>query len=355
MNTFRKIIALIVIIFIIVPLMFGIVWTVGLTKAFLSPELYSKVPQILISETPEIADSILEDLKERDFNRIFIIEKNGSRIYSEDSKKWFEAIKKADISAKEIMKNSGITSWLENELSESLYKISEILKGKVQTHDVYLDMEQLKNAIKSDYLKSSFLKVIKKLPQCSEDNLEKWKQIYDWEDIDRELPACRPDNEEISRHVINKILNDAAKDIPTEVTLIQLDQDYPVGLNISKVANTFSYFIFIIPFIFIALSSIIADSTKIGFLRWFGGTTLVSGLIPLLFAKFVNSIFDFSDNILKFHVYQDEINTIFQEKINYLINLIISHVFDPVIKVAGVVTIIGLIIFAISFVLHPKE
>ena len=65
MNIFRKIIGLLMIIFLGLPLIFGIIWAVGLTKAAVSPEFVTEFPQKIIAEIPIILDEVFEEAQEK--------------------------------------------------------------------------------------------------------------------------------------------------------------------------------------------------------------------------------------------------------------------------------------------------
>ena len=49
------------IIFIGLPLIFGIIWAVGITKAAVSPEFITAFPQEIIAEIPLIIDEVFEE------------------------------------------------------------------------------------------------------------------------------------------------------------------------------------------------------------------------------------------------------------------------------------------------------
>ena len=48
MNSLRKIIGVFIMLFFALPLLFGIIWAVGTTKAVVSPEFLSDMPREII-------------------------------------------------------------------------------------------------------------------------------------------------------------------------------------------------------------------------------------------------------------------------------------------------------------------
>jgi len=53
MNGIRKVIGLLIIIFIGVPVLISIIWAVGITRAVVSPEFLSEMPREIITKIPE--------------------------------------------------------------------------------------------------------------------------------------------------------------------------------------------------------------------------------------------------------------------------------------------------------------
>ena len=52
MDVVRKSIGVLIIIFIGIPVLFGVIWAVGVTRAVISPEFLSDLPQEIIQKIP---------------------------------------------------------------------------------------------------------------------------------------------------------------------------------------------------------------------------------------------------------------------------------------------------------------
>ena len=145
MKTLRKLIGLTIIILIGIPILTAIIWTVGVTKSVLSPEFFSEVPQTIIKKTPQFTQELLEELKE------------SEAISDPNSRKWIEAITDHHASIEEILEKSGITVWLNTEVTKKIEDIGRMLRGEIPPRTIYLDMIPLKNALKQDEFRKYFL------------------------------------------------------------------------------------------------------------------------------------------------------------------------------------------------------
>ena len=91
-------------IFIAMPLLFAIIWAVGITKAVSSPEFLSDIPQEVIAQVPDLVDEMLAAMQEEDFST------------DENAREWLKAITETDTSPKELMEETGLLNWLQDEL-----------------------------------------------------------------------------------------------------------------------------------------------------------------------------------------------------------------------------------------------
>ena len=105
MTVVRKIIALLIIALIGLPILFGVVWVVGLKKATVSSEFISELPQEIIREIPDIAEAIFEEGQDE---RV---------IRDENTRAWFQAAAEAGVSPKQMMADIVLLDWLEYELA----------------------------------------------------------------------------------------------------------------------------------------------------------------------------------------------------------------------------------------------
>ncbi len=90
MTALRKILALLIIILLGLPILFGIIWVTGVTKATISPEFISDLPQEIIAEIPDIAEEIFQEAQDKNV------------ISDENTRAWFQAAAKAGITPQAI-------------------------------------------------------------------------------------------------------------------------------------------------------------------------------------------------------------------------------------------------------------
>lgn len=132
MNVVRKSIGALIIIFVAIPVLIGIIWAVGVTKAAVSPEFLSDLPREVIEKVPNMIDDIVDEIDREDM------------VMDADGREWVWAIAKAETSPKELLGKVGILHWLENEVSRSLREMGEMLRGERPFRTIVLDMRPLK-------------------------------------------------------------------------------------------------------------------------------------------------------------------------------------------------------------------
>jgi hypothetical protein len=342
MKIIRKLIGLFIILFIVLPLMFGIIWTVGITKAAVSPDMVQKVPQMIISEVPDIIENSIERFKLNDIN-------------NKDSRRIIKAIKESGVSVDEFFDKSGLSKWLNTELSDSFYKIGEILKGNLSPEIIYLNMKPLKEALTADWTMNYIKRVFENLPVCNDEEMNEWENIIRGSDLKSDFPVCRYlDSNSVSSLIKRNIKNDM-RDIPDKVEIFNPGDDFPIGLNISRLTISLSYILFLFPFLLLFLGSFIADSTKTGFLRWSGYSTLASGIIPLTTGYLLKDIIKITNNFFNVSVIKNGFDRIFYEDISFLTSKILDYLFTPVIKLSAVIVLIGVVIIGFSYILEKPE
>lgn len=340
MNPFRKIIGFLIVALIGIPTLFGIIWAVGLTRAAVSPELISDLPQEVIDEVPYFIDDVYESLQKEDVT------------YDRWAREWIRASRKTGFSPRKFIDEIGLTDWLKIELSRSLQEIGEILRGDIPPRPIILDFRPLKRALKHPAVERVFLEILNELPSCDADQLEIWEHTARDEFFHDSLPPCRPADMELARRTLQNIHSEMVLDIPDEVDLFQGHQYFPKGISISKSVISLTYLLFFIPIIFIMGGALIAAHSKSSFFRWTGVSTLVGGLPALLLALLFRNIIPWVSNHVpasySTHVSFDVQKVIF-DNLGGVFNVVLDKLFSPVVAVAGSVCVIGVIFFAFSF------
>jgi len=341
MVVIRKILGALIILLFALPTLFAIIWAVGLTKAAVSPEFVSDIPQQVIAETPVLLEEIFEDAQDRDF------------VSNENTRRWFRTAAEVGISPQKLMEEIGLLDWMENELSASLIKVGDILKGDRRARTIAIDLLPLKAALGHEALDRYLEAILDRLPPCSEDDMDQWMEAYD-RDVDWfELPACRPDTElalSVFRAERLRMLND----MDDEIELFE-GVRYP-SLGISRSVTLFSYGMFLIPALFLFAGAIIAATSPASFCRWFGVSTIVAALPVLSLAFIIRHVTAWGLKISPFwEPGISDLEELVLEKIIWIPDLVLSHLFGEVLSLAGTVCIIGLVIFALSFVVRRER
>ena len=340
----RKIIAILIIAFIGLPILFGVIWVVGLTKATESSEFISDLPQEIIREIPDIAQEIFEEGQDEKVIR------------DENTRAWFLAAEKAGVSPKQFLADIGLLDWLKYELSDSLDEVGEILRGERRARPITIDLRPLKDILMRDEIDQYLMQVLEELPPCDEEGEREWQQIGRWGLDDRELPACRPDME-VAREALIEWRMDAVSEMENEVEIFEDVEFIPFGL--SRFLTVISSFLFVFPALFIFIGSLIAATSPASFFRWCGISTFIGALPALLLAFFVKYISLWGLKIAPFYSsdwgsWSPELQELILDKTSWIPMRIIDQIFSPVVTVAAIVCVLGIVLFAISLMVRNK-
>ncbi|MCP4217998.1 MAG: hypothetical protein GY765_25365 [bacterium] len=339
MNTLRKSIALFIIIFVGMPVLVSIIWSVGVTKAVVSPKFLSEIPQEIIEKVPDMVDDVLEEIDREDMLRNL------------NSRAWVRAIVSADTSPKELLKKTGVLDWMQGELTTSLRLMGDMLRGDIPIRPIMLDMRPLKEALRHEAIKEYLIGILKDLPPCNEENKAKWLEAGSNSRHMEDLPACRPVDLDAAAEVVSFVRNSEIDDIDDEINLMGDGEmhSFPEGINIAKTVVSLTYLLFLIPLCFILLSSIIGGTGKGGFFRWMGITTLVGGGISYLGSFMLRSAIPWAIGIVPEANNAEPFQSLITGKCGTLGMMMVDHILKGINSVAGAVCIVGLIFLGISF------
>jgi hypothetical protein len=345
MNSFKKIIGLLVMIFIAMPLLFAIIWAVGITKAVGSPEFLSDIPQEVIAQVPDLVDEILAAMQEEDFST------------DENAREWLEAITETDTSPKELMEETGLLNWLQDELSASLRDIGDILRGEMRPREITLDMRPLKQVLQHKAMDRYMMNIISGFPPCQVDEIGVWAKPDSGDAIFTFPPPCQPDPM-IIEEALKIWRNEVAEKIPDKVGVFQYVRFWPRGFNTVRAVTSSNYLLFLIPAAFIALGALIGSDSRPGFLRWSGVTTIIGGIIPLSMAMFAGNTVSQALNLVPMEYFTRvsiQLQEIVMDKAAGVLRVIVNQLFSPVFVVSGTVCVVGAVLFALSFVFSSWE
>jgi hypothetical protein len=326
-------------IFIAVPILFGIIWAVGFTQAIVSPKTLSQLPGEVIAEMPTLLDGMM--LAARD--------ENSDMDY--ETRTWLNAIAAAGTSPRQVLKETGLDSWMEKELTGSLATLGDILGGKSSQRAVWLDMMPLKAAFSHPAMESWLTRVMEKLPPCSAGESETWARVLAGGQSSDSLPPCRPG--ETQGGAVAAVIRDrVARDIPDRVNLLQHSRFPRENVNIARTITSFAYLLFLIPAAFIFLGALIGGQGKTGFFRWSGAATMVGGGLVLALSSLAKGVVPWALRLGPLeHQPSHWVHWqgVFADHAEGLALIVSRHFMSPVITVAGGVCIVGLLLFAFSY------
>jgi len=181
MKSFKKIIGLLVMIFIAIPILFGIIWAVGITKAAGSPEFFSDITREVIAQVPDLVDEILEAMQEEGFTT------------DENTLEWLKAITETDTSPKELMEETGLLDRLRDELSTSLLGVGDLMRGKKGPEKITFNMGPLKQALQHKAMDRYMMNLISGFPPCPVDEIGVLAKPDSGNATFTFPPPCQPD------------------------------------------------------------------------------------------------------------------------------------------------------------------
>jgi len=340
MNTFRKIIGLLLIIFLGLPLIFGIIWAVGITKAAVSPEFITEFPQEIIAEIPLIIDEVFEEGQKK------------SVISDPNTRAWFEAAASVEISPRELIRRIGLEDWMDHELSGFFEDVEDILRGNRRVRTFVFDLRPLKDALVHEEFILYIEDVLDHLPSCDETGQRRWDR-FRGSDVDWfSRKACRPDRETLES-IFEDMRDSIEYDIPDDISIFEDVHFFPLG--ISRVVTWLSYSLFLFPAAVFFLAALIAATSPADFFRWSGISVLAGGLIPLLSSLFFKQIARWAVFIRPYSdSWSTELQNLIVDKTEWIHLSLIDFLFSPVVQVAGVVCVVGIILFAISLIVSSR-
>jgi hypothetical protein len=334
---------LLIILFFALPALFGIIWAVGLTKAVISPEFVSDIPRQVIDEAPVLLEEIFEDAQDPDFVR------DGN------TRTWFRTAAEVGVSPRRLMEETGLDDWMENELSRTLQEAGDILRGRRRMRTLTIDLVPLKAALRHEAIDRALEDIFRALPPCDYREMEEWEDAFD-HDVDWfMLPPCRPDAD-IALSIFRAERLRALEDMDDEIEIFEGVRSPAIG--ISRLVTLVSYAIFLIPVLFLFAGAIIAGTSPAGFFRWFGISTLIGGFSALVLSFFMKQLvfwgLQFSPQSL-WESGMSDLEELIVEKVAWIPQLVVGRLFSDVIALAGVVCVIGLVIFAVSFIVRGER
>jgi len=343
MNQTRTVLGLLIMIFFAIPILFGIIWAVGLTQAVVSSKMLSELPREIIAEIPDLVDGVLLAAKDENIQM------------DPDTRTWLTAVARVATTPKELLTETGLNDWLEKELSESLRTVGDILNGKTEARNVWLDLRPLKQALKHPAMELYITQVLEKLPACGSEQSINWERIIEDQGHYDALPPCRPEAI-LNTNAAASISSHFAQDIPDEINFFKSAHFPYQRINIAKTVMSFTYLLFLIPAVFILLGALVASGSKSHFFRWSGAVTMIGGGLALGLATLVKQIIPWSMRFdpSQYSSHWLHWNDLIGDHLGSIVLIFTRHLVAPVITVAGAVCVVGLLLFAFSFTFHSE-
>lgn len=340
MNQARTIFGLLIMIFIAVPVLFGIIWGVGITQAFVSEKTLTEMPGEIIAEVPGLLDGMMLAARDEDSDMDY-----GTRA-------WLNAVAASGTTPKQLLRETGLDDWLEKELSGSLASLGKIMNGKRAERSVWLDMKPLKAAFSHPAMASWLARVLENLPPCSTGESEAWALALSGGSMYESLPPCRP-GEVQAETVAALIRSRIDRDIPDRVNIMENARFPRENFNIARTVDSFAYLLFLIPALFILLGALVGARSKSHFFRWSGAATLAGGGLVLALSSLAREAIPWAMRVgpldYRYSSHWVHWHEVFADHAGSMAMVVSRHFISPVMTVAGGVCIVGLLLFAFSF------
>lgn len=343
MNQARTFFGLLIMIFLAVPILFGIIWAVGFTQAFVSEKTLAQLPGEIIAEVPGLLEGMMQAARDERSDMDY------------DTRTWLNAMSAAGTAPKQLMRETGLDGWLEHELAGSLAELGRIMNGRSSTRSVWLDMRPLKAAFAHPAMTAWLTRVLENLPACSEGESEAWARALSREEGSGPLPPCRPaatpsgDAPAVAAAIRERI----ARDIPDRLNILENARFPRRNFNVARTVDSFAYLLFLIPALFIFLGALVGGRGWPGFLRWSGAATMVGGGLVLALSSLARGLVPWAMRVgpmdYRYSSHWMHWHEAFAEHAGSLAQMVSRHFISPVMAVAGGVCIVGLLLFAFSF------
>jgi len=338
----RKVLGSLIVILIGLPVLFGVIWAVGLVRATLSSEFLTELPQDIIAEVPASLDGLYAAAKDQGVHM------------DRESRAWLLAAEKTGIPPRELLEKTGILGWMKGELSGSLLRIGEVLRGEADMRMVMIDMRPLKAALLHPEMDRFIGGLIENLPACDEQDLNIWQdRLSAGSAYGEVLPACRPVDAEAAKALVFSRRNHEVEKIDDNVEVFEGSEPFPFRrFGLAKGVTMLTYTLFVIPALFILLGVWIANRNAAGRLRW-AGISILAGSGPVfLMALFLKKIGSWAMDG-RWMSWRWDWNTGFEstvmDKLGWIPGRIFESFFSPVFNTAAVVAVIGVVLIALSY------
>ncbi|HUU01814.1 MAG TPA: hypothetical protein VM425_10255 [Myxococcota bacterium] len=345
-----KFIGVLLLIVLGIPLLIGVIFASGLTRAATSPDFYGDLAGKVVKRMPEMID------------KSFAAARQPGAVSDPDARAWIEAMAGAKTSFPKMLELTGIQGWLQDEVAVKVARVGELVAGKAQPGDITLDMRPLKKALVSDEMGAYLNQVLALLPVCNAAGIERWKQRAISHRHEKPLPACNPGAEVIDQR--SQWMAAWLGQIPDQKPMFAgIATSEPVILDALRWIDSAMWLLFLLPALFIAIGALLLRSDGRGFLSVCGGTIFTGGIASLLLSWLASGwlIAAIGRNPDRWltgadaRLFGSQAGRLFIEELSGTVGVFLHDLFSPVMTSALVVCGIGLGMLVLSFLLKDRR
>jgi hypothetical protein len=338
-----KVMGVFVLVVIAIPVLIGVIFATGLTRAATSPDFYTDLSGKVLERLPVLIEKTFEAANQ------------PGAVEDPDTRAWVEAMHKADTRFPDMLKKTGIQKWLDEEVAGNLQRVGKVMTGEIQPDDLSMDMRPLKAALASQEMTDYLKQVLVHLPACDEAGLERWKQRLVVRRHDKPLPACNPGDEAVEKRA--EWTAAWMGQIPDEKPFFPGDHSHPVAFDAFRWVNSVMWLLFLLPALFIAIGAGFAGRGGKGFLRYSSGTLLAGGGFSWLLSGLASgwlfealkrdpSQWSFGDNT---QFLSTQAGQAFVKEMSATMGAVMNDLFSPVVTLSWIVCAVGAGLLALSF------
>ena len=352
MDIIRKAFGFFILAFFAVPTLMLSLWMAGTINGVTNIGFFDNARKVTVQKAPTILDEALQKTQTSN-----IIKDPNGRI-------WLAALHKTGKKPSQILKDVGLSEWLDMELGQFFKGIHQLSNGKVPPQGLYFDTTRLKNALKSKNFRDLLQEVFQNLPSCKAVGKKMWdhslKPKRRKDRYNDPPPSCNP-GFEITDELISQMMVSIV-DISSKVPVASPRELKEAARAIKTVHSTF-WFSFLLPLGLLFLGSLAAGPNLASFCRWFGGSIAVTGLLIHLTIKSLQSLIlqlleherSVMDIFAHPEVWFPEVDEWVVSKLIPIASEITQPIFQSIGSLGTSTLILGVLIMGASFILDTKE
>jgi hypothetical protein len=242
-------------------------------------------------------------------------------------------------------------AWMQDEVSDSLREFGLVLRGERRPRPIAIDLRPLKTALLHPEVDRVLEATLQQLPPCDEQGMKAWAELAE-SSLRHSLPACSPDPA-VAKAALLRARTELVADIDDEVEVIEKAYHFPVvPFGFSRMITFLSYFLFLIPAAFIFLGAIVGATSPAGIFRWSGISVLAGSLPALILALATKFVSLWAIKAWPYgwdDAWPTELGDLAMDKLSWIPMRVIEQLFTPVVGVAAIVCVIGVVLYALSY------